>query len=140
LSAADQVHRRGPERRDVDSGDRSASTCESRVRDVVAVVVEHLAHRFGKAPRVAFEVPEVAAAGQPVDADVPIHALTRGEGRITRLRIGFGNTGKDEVTILRLFTSVDTRHNWNNANFVLAAATYFNWTGDVDFLSRATLR
>jgi len=89
---------------------------------------------FSDDRKVAFEVPEWAAAGQPVDADVPIHVLTRGEGKITRLRIGFGNTGKDEVTILRLFTSVDTRHNWNNANFVLAAATYFNWTGDVDFL------
>jgi hypothetical protein len=89
---------------------------------------------FSDDRKVAFDVPEVAAAGQPVDADVPIHALTRGEGKITRLRIGFGNTGKDEVTILRLFTSVDTRHNWNNANFVLAAETYFNWTGDVDFL------
>jgi hypothetical protein len=89
---------------------------------------------FSDDRKVAFDVPEVASAGQQVDADVPIHALTRGEGKITRLRIGFGNTGKDEVTILRLFTSVDTRHNWNNANFVLAAATYFNWTGDVDFL------
>ena len=89
---------------------------------------------FSDDRKVAFDVPEVAAAGQQVDADVPIHALTRGEGKITRLRIGFGNTGKDEVTILRLFTSVDTRHNWNNANFVLAAETYFNWTGDVDFL------
>lgn len=89
---------------------------------------------FSDNRKVAFDAPEVAAAGNPVDADVPIHALTRGEGKITRLRIGFGNTGKDMVTILRVFTSVDTRHNWNNANFALAAATYFNWTGDVDFL------
>jgi hypothetical protein len=89
---------------------------------------------FSDERKVAFEVPEGVAPGRPVDVDVPIHPVTRREGSITRLRIGFGNTGPDELTILRFFTSVDTRHNWNNANFVLAAATYFNWTGDVDFL------
>jgi hypothetical protein len=89
---------------------------------------------FSDDRKVAFELPAGAVPGRPVDVDVPIHRVTRGEGSITRLRIGFGNTGQDEITILRLFTSVDTRHNWNNANFVLAAATYFNWTGDVDFL------
>ena len=89
---------------------------------------------FSDDRKVAFEVPEGIAPGLPVDVDVPIHAVTRGEGTITRLRIGFGNTGPDEITVWRLFTSVDSRHNWNNANFVLAAATYFNWTGDVDFL------
>ena len=89
---------------------------------------------FSDERKVSFEVPEDVAPGRPVDVDVPIHPVTRREGSITRLRIGFGNTGPDELTILRLFTSVDTRHNWNNANFVLAAAIYFNWTGDLDFL------
>jgi hypothetical protein len=89
---------------------------------------------FSDERKVAFGVPEGIAAGLPVDVDVPIHTVTRGEGSITRLRIGFGNTEPGEVAILRFFTSVDTRHNVNNANFVLAAATYFNWTGDMDFL------
>jgi hypothetical protein len=89
---------------------------------------------FSEDRKFAFELPKGVAPGLPVDVDVPIHKVTRGKGSITRLKVGFGNTQNDELTILRMFTSVDTRHNWNNANFVLAAATYFNWTGDVDFL------
>jgi autotransporter-associated beta strand protein len=89
---------------------------------------------FSEARKVAFEIPADATPGVPVDVDVPIHPLASGGDNITRLRVGFGNTDNGEVTILRVFTAVDTRHNWNNANFVLAAATYFNWTGDVDFL------
>jgi hypothetical protein len=89
---------------------------------------------FSDERKVAFGIPASAVSGQPVDVDVPIHPVTLGNGSITRLRVGFGNTENDSVSILRIFTSVDTRHNWNNANFVLAAASYFNWTGDVDFL------
>lgn len=84
--------------------------------------------------KVAFEIPAAAVPGQPVDVDVPIYPVTHSEGSITGLRVGFGNKGKGEVSILRLFTTVDTRHNWNNANFLLAAAAYFNWTGDTEFL------
>lgn len=89
---------------------------------------------FSEARKVAFEIPAGATPGVPIDVDVPIHQLALGGDNITRLRVGFGNTGSGEVTILRVFTAVDTRHNVNNANFVLAAATYFNWTGEVDFL------
>jgi len=89
---------------------------------------------FSESRKVAFEIPADATPGVPIDVDVPIHQLALGGDNITRLRVGFGNTGSGEVTILRVFTAVDTRHNVNNANFVLAAATYFNWTGDVDFL------
>ena len=89
---------------------------------------------FSDERKVTFEVPTASAPNQPVDVDIPIHPVTHSEGTLTRLRIGFGNTETDQITILRLFTSVDTRHNWNNANFTIAAVTYFNWTGDVDFL------
>jgi autotransporter-associated beta strand protein len=89
---------------------------------------------FSEARKVAFEIPAGATPGVPIDVDVPIHQLALGGDNITRLRVGFGNTGSGEVTILRVFTAVDTRHNVNNANFLLAAATYFNWTDDVDFL------
>jgi hypothetical protein len=89
---------------------------------------------FSDERKVAFEVPTASAPNQPVDVDIPIHPVTHSEGTLTRLRLGFGNTETDQITILRLFTSVDTRHNWNNANFTIAAVTYFDWTGDMDFL------
>lgn len=89
---------------------------------------------YSEERKVAFEVPTPAQPGQPVDVDIPISPVTRSEGTITRLRIGFGNTEPGRITLLRLFTSVDSRHNWNNANFILAASTYFQWTGDTDFL------
>lgn len=100
------------------------------------------ANNFSNARKVAIAIPAGASPGVPVDLDVPIHPLALGGGNITRVRFGFGNIGPGDVTILRIFTAVDTRHNVNNANFVLAAATYFNWTGDVDFLrdSIGTLR
>ncbi len=66
---------------------------------------------------------------------VPVYKHPEWRGAITGLRIGFGNTrSAGTVGIQALFTQYDTRHNINNANFVIGHAEYFNWTGDLDFL------
>lgn len=51
------------------------------------------------------------------------------------MRIGFGNRkAKGRVIVQALVSSFDTRHNVNNQAFIAGCATYFGWTGDIDFL------
>ncbi len=89
---------------------------------------------FSAERRVAFPEPAPSSAGTVEDFNVPIAEVTRGEGAITRLRIGFGNAGPGRVTIQRVFSAVDSRHSVNNANYLIAVANYFAWTGDQAFL------
>jgi len=89
---------------------------------------------FSAERRMAFDVPEVREGSESVDVDIPLYKATALEGVLTKLRIDFGNTASGSVRILRFFTAVDTRHSCNNANLITVAGTYFNWTGDVNFL------
>lgn len=89
---------------------------------------------FSKERRMEFDVPEAKGNSGIVDVDIPLHEATGLKGVVTGLRVNFGNAGVGTLRVLRFFTAVDTRHNYNNANLVIVAATYFNWTGDVDFL------
>jgi len=89
---------------------------------------------FSAGRRMVFDIPSTRNSDGSVDVDIPLHKLTSLKGEVTGLRINFGNTDGGSLRILRLFTALDTRHNYNNANLVVVAATYFNWTGDVDFL------
>lgn len=59
-------------------------------------------------------------------------------GRITRLRVNFGNPAAAHITLRSLHTAVDSRHPVNNAHWLEACADYFDWTTDIDFL-RANL-
>ncbi len=59
-------------------------------------------------------------------------------GRITRLRVNFGNAAPAHIVLRALHTAVDSRHPVNNPQWLEACVDYFDWTTDVDFL-RANL-
>lgn len=62
-------------------------------------------------------------------------------GDIRQLRIGFGNREAGaKVTLQALVSSYDTRHNVNNQAFIMGCATYFGWTGDLQFLRENAVR
>jgi hypothetical protein len=68
--------------------------------------------------------------------DVPIHRSPGWDGRITRVRVRFGNRGPATVTLAGLITAVDTRHNVNNSNYLQGCTEYVRWTADIGFLQR----
>ena len=65
---------------------------------------------------------------------VPLYRHPGWKGTITGLRIGLANAGPAAVVFKSIHTSVDTRHNVNNLNFIRGCHDYFVWTGDLDFL------
>ena len=70
---------------------------------------------------------------------IPVYRHPEWRGKITRLRVNFGNTAAGgAVRVQALFTQYDTRHNINNANFVRGCVKYFLWTGDLNFSAGAT--
>jgi hypothetical protein len=57
------------------------------------------------------------------------------KGRVTHLRIGFGNPEPGaKITVQALMTCYDSRQNVNSQSFIHACADYFRWTGDKNFL------
>ncbi|MBU3666458.1 MAG: hypothetical protein FGM15_11375 [Chthoniobacterales bacterium] len=85
---------------------------------------------FSKKRRMAFPRPSMASKLPVQDFDIPVHEITKPGETITRLRIGFGNPGPGKITLLRVFSAVDSRHMINNPNYLIGAADYFDWTGD----------
>jgi len=66
---------------------------------------------------------------------IPVFKSPHWKGRITQLRIGFGNQDAGaEIGIQALFTQYDTRHNVNNSSFIRGCCQYFHWTRDLNFL------
>jgi hypothetical protein len=66
---------------------------------------------------------------------LPVYRHPQWQGKITRLRLNFGNaTPGAEVTVQALFSQYDTRHNINNFDFIRGAIDVFLWTGDLDFM------
>jgi len=65
---------------------------------------------------------------------IPLYQNPQWTGKVTRLRISFDNPPAATVIIQALFSQYDTRQNVNNASFIDGCASYFNWTGSVDFL------
>ena len=90
---------------------------------------------FAPSRRMDFPKPSSSSKGLIHDIDIPVHEITGAKGRITRLRLGFGNPVPGKVTIQRLFSAVDSRHTINNSNYLIAAADFFEWTGDKAWLS-----
>jgi len=86
---------------------------------------------FSKSRRMYFD---------PVGADatthtiIPMYLNKEWTGKVNRLRIGFDNSTGASVTVQALFTQYDTRQNVNNASYIDGCASYFHWTGDVEFL------
>lgn len=81
---------------------------------------------YFSAPARDARIPEIVMIKLPEDIDL--------ETRITKLRIGFGNTTPGPVTIKAIMTAVETRHNVNNPSYILGMADYTAWSGDLDLL------
>ena len=89
---------------------------------------------FGPDRELVFAPPE---DDTPACAMIPVYRHPGWTGRITGLRIAFGNESPgSDVRIQAFFTAYDTRHNINNMNFVRGCANYFWLTRDLDFLRR----
>ncbi|MGE3312339.1 MAG: hypothetical protein AB7O66_20430 [Limisphaerales bacterium] len=75
--------------------------------------------------------------GSVGDVDLPLFRHPGWKGRITRLRLAFLAMPPDaEVTLLRCFSAIDSRHNINNAAYLQGCDDYLRWSGDLDFLRR----
>lgn len=66
---------------------------------------------------------------------LPLHRHPGWQGKVTRLRLRFGNAAPGAaVTIQALFSQYDTRHNINNFDYIRGAIDVFQWTGDLAFM------
>lgn len=90
---------------------------------------------FSPERRMEFPLPSSSSNFPVQDFDIPVYEITKARGKITRLRIGFGNSAPGRVTLMRVFSAVDSRHTINNPNFLIASADYFSWTGDRAWLA-----
>ncbi len=83
--------------------------------------------------RLHFSLP--VPTGEAADIDLPVYRHPQWTGHITRLRLTFQNVPAEaELTLLRVFSAIDSRHNINNAVYLQACDDYVRWTGDLDFL------
>jgi len=86
----------------------------------------------------AFSLP--GAAGVE-DLNIPLHRHPRWSGRVSRFRLVLtALPAGTELTLVRLFTAIDSRHNINNAVYLQACDDYLRWTGDLDSLRRNVQR
>lgn len=66
---------------------------------------------------------------------IPCYRHPRWKGKITRLRINFGNRSASQTwTLQSLITAIDSRHNVNNALYLQGCTDYLAWSGDLTFL------
>ncbi|MBX3745755.1 MAG: hypothetical protein KF833_10655 [Verrucomicrobiae bacterium] len=71
------------------------------------------------------------------DVNLPLHRSPGWGGHLVRFQLRFTHLQPGaELTLLRLFTAIDSRHNINNAAYLQACDDYLRWTGDLDFLRR----
>ena len=95
----------------------------------------------GFSPDRRMSFPPPAADGGITCEMIPLFRHPRWTGRITRLRVGFGNPAPGaEVVVQALFSQYDTRHNINNFDFIRGAIDTFLWTGDTAFMRAALPR
>lgn len=68
-------------------------------------------------------------------ANIPCYRHDKWTGRLKQLRFSFeGLAPGVELHFGDIITAVDSRHNINNSNFIIACSDYVRWTGDYDFL------
>ncbi|MCC7375632.1 MAG: hypothetical protein IT581_13325 [Verrucomicrobiales bacterium] len=71
------------------------------------------------------------------DVSLPHYRHPDSAGTWVRLRLSFDRVSPGAaLTLQRVFTAVDSRHNINNAAYLQACDDYLRWTGDLDFLRR----
>ncbi|HTO02190.1 MAG TPA: hypothetical protein VL069_00750, partial [Opitutus sp.] len=84
--------------------------------------------------RMAIPLPS-GSDGMITNEMIPLYRHPLWRGKITRLRLRFGNaTPGANVTLQALFSQYDTRHNINNFDFIRGAIDVFLWTGDLAFM------
>ncbi len=67
-------------------------------------------------------------------ANVPLHRQPGYDGMLAQLRVRLPAEIGTRIAVKSLITAIDTRHPVTNSAFTQAAADYFGWTTDVDFL------
>lgn len=65
---------------------------------------------------------------------IPLGEATDEDEVFTRFRIGFGNPKPARIAVQALMTACDSRHNINNAVWMIGCSDYVRLTGDIDFL------
>jgi hypothetical protein len=65
---------------------------------------------------------------------LPMYKISGWKGKITQLRFCFETVEMGSITIKKIYTSVDSRHNINNLCYLQGCIDYVNWTGDINFL------
>lgn len=76
----------------------------------------------------------IAESDDLVFTHIPVHRSAEWRGRITRLRVNFGNQPGAKLGIVSLITAADSRHNINNSRYIAGCCDYAHWTGDLAFL------
>ena len=96
---------------------------------------------FGAERRIAFSPTPLPISFNLYDGQwarqvtmIAAHRHPLWQGRITRLRINFGNPAPAHITFRALHTAVDSRHPVNNPQWLEACVDYFDWTTDIEFL------
>ncbi|MBY0589600.1 hypothetical protein K2X85_20705 [bacterium] len=65
---------------------------------------------------------------------IPIYRHPQFKGRHKQWQIRWNNSRPAKVVIRALHSAIDSRHNVNNASFILGSLDYARWTGDISFL------
>lgn len=71
---------------------------------------------------------------------IPLQDVTEEDEVFTRFRIGFGNPKAARIAIQAMMTACDSRHNINNAVWLIGCWDYIRLAGDVDFIKQQTER
>jgi hypothetical protein len=89
---------------------------------------------FNSERRLYFDPPQ--KAGEQLISMIPLKNVTDENEVFTKFRIGFGNEKPAKVIVQALMTAVDSRHNINNAVWVMGCSDYIRQSGDIDFLKQ----
>ena len=102
-----------------------------------AVLDWQLAGETGFAAEHRIHLPLPEREGELADLNLPLYRQPQWTGSATRFRLGIHDAGPGgTITIQRVFTAIDSRHNVNNALYVQGCDDYVRWSGDLDFLRR----
>jgi hypothetical protein len=89
---------------------------------------------FSPIRRMYFDAPENLK--NQVVSMIPLQDVVDEDETLTRFRIGFGNKAPAKIAIQAIMTAVDSRHNINNAVWVMGCSDYIRQTGDISFIKQ----
>ncbi len=73
-------------------------------------------------------------------ANVPLYRHPGYGGLLKRYRLVIDHASGSQIDLKSIITAIDTRHPTTNWNYLQACCSYFNWTGDLDFLQANIVR